>query len=47
MAPLRSDAWYAGDDRNAYLHRAWMRRGVPDDAFRGRPRLRSPTPPPT
>jgi hypothetical protein len=35
--PLRSDAWYSGDDRNAYLHRAWMRRGVPSDAFEGRP----------
>jgi dihydroxyacid dehydratase/phosphogluconate dehydratase len=37
--PLRSDAWYAGDDRNAYLHRAWMRRGVPADAFEGRPQI--------
>ena len=34
---LRSAQWYAGDDRNAYLHRAWMRRGVPSDAFTGRP----------
>ncbi|MGY1775886.1 IlvD/Edd family dehydratase [Geodermatophilus sp. SYSU D00804] len=30
---LRSAQWYAGDDRNAYIHRAWMRRGVPGDAF--------------
>jgi dihydroxy-acid dehydratase len=30
---LRSAQWYAGDYRNAYIHRAWMRRGVPDDAF--------------
>ncbi|SEP57874.1 IlvD/Edd family dehydratase [Microlunatus flavus] len=37
--PLRSDAWYAGDDRNAYLHRAWMRRGVPSNAFEGRPQI--------
>ena len=36
---LRSDEWYAGDDRNAYLHRAWMRRGVPADAFEGRPQI--------
>jgi dihydroxy-acid dehydratase len=36
---LRSDAWYAGDNRNAYIHRAWMRRGVPDDAFQGRPQI--------
>ncbi|WAL74651.1 dihydroxy-acid dehydratase [Kitasatospora sp. YST-16] len=36
---LRSAQWYAGQDRNAYIHRAWMRRGVPDDAFRGRPQI--------
>jgi dihydroxy-acid dehydratase len=36
---LRSSAWYAGDNRNAYIHRAWMRRGLPDDAFAGRPQV--------
>ncbi|SEP68105.1 dihydroxy-acid dehydratase [Streptomyces sp. yr375] len=36
---LRSAQWYAGQDRNAYLHRAWLRRGVPDDAFDGRPQI--------
>jgi dihydroxy-acid dehydratase len=36
---LRSDEWYGGDDRNSYLHRAWMRRGVPDSAFEGRPQI--------
>ncbi len=36
---LRSDAWYAGGDRNAYIHRAWMRRGVPGSAFEGRPQI--------
>ncbi|NUT48674.1 MAG: dihydroxy-acid dehydratase [Saccharothrix sp.] len=36
---LRSDQWYAGDSRNAYIHRAWMRRGVPGDAFSGRPQI--------
>jgi dihydroxy-acid dehydratase len=36
---LRSDAWYAGDDRNAYIHRAWMRRGLPNSAFQGRPQI--------
>src|SRR5512132_3170211 len=36
---LRSAQWYAGDDRNAYIHRAWMRRGVPGDAFIGRPHI--------
>ncbi|RBY75488.1 dihydroxy-acid dehydratase [Geodermatophilus sp. TF02-6] len=30
---LRSAQWYAGDVRNAYIHRAWMRRGIPADAF--------------
>jgi dihydroxy-acid dehydratase len=39
MAPLRSAQWYAGQDRNAYIHRAWMRRGVPGDAFTGRPQI--------
>ncbi|GHE52636.1 IlvD/Edd family dehydratase [Streptomyces capitiformicae] len=36
---LRSAQWYAGQDRNAYIHRAWMRRGVPGDAFTGRPQI--------
>ncbi len=36
---LRSAQWYAGEDRNAYIHRAWMRRGAPDDAFTGRPQI--------
>lgn len=35
---LRSAAWYSGDVRDAYIHRAWMRRGLPDDAF-GRPQI--------
>ena len=36
---LRSSEWYSGDDRNTYIHRAWMRRGVPDSAFNGRPQI--------
>ncbi|MBP2329704.1 dihydroxy-acid dehydratase [Kibdelosporangium banguiense] len=36
---LRSAHWYAGEHRNAYIHRAWMRRGVPGDAFTGRPQI--------
>ena len=36
---LRSAQWYGGDDRNAYIHRAWMRRGLPADAFSGRPHI--------
>ena len=40
MAPHRSQQWYAGTDlRNTYLHRAWMRRGLPDHAFDGRPHI--------
>ncbi|MGI3198950.1 IlvD/Edd family dehydratase [Streptomyces sp. GLT-R25] len=39
MVTLRSAQWYAGQDRNAYIHRAWMRRGVPGDAFEGRPQI--------
>ena len=39
MSERRSQRWYAGTDRNAYIHRAWMRRGLPDDAFDGRPHI--------
>ena len=38
-AGLRSAQWYGGDDRNAYIHRAWMRRGLPNSAFSGRPHI--------
>lgn len=39
MTQNRSQQWYAGDDkRNNYLHRAWMRRGMPDDGF-ARPQI--------
>jgi dihydroxyacid dehydratase/phosphogluconate dehydratase len=30
---LRSAQWYQGEQRNSYIHRAWMRRGIPDDGF--------------
>ena len=39
MPPTRSSHWYAGNERNAYIHRAWMRRGVPGHAFDGRPHI--------
>ena len=39
MADLRSSEWYSGDVRNSYIHRAWMRRGVPSSAFQGRPQI--------
>jgi dihydroxy-acid dehydratase len=39
MVQQRSAQWYAGNDRNAYIHRAWMRRGLPAHAFDGRPHI--------
>ncbi len=36
MPELRSAQWYAGEDRNSYIHRAWMRRGLPGSALEGR-----------
>ena len=39
VAERRSSQWYAGESRNAYIHRAWMRRGLPADAFDGRPHI--------
>ncbi|MEV4703248.1 IlvD/Edd family dehydratase [Actinoplanes sp. NPDC049316] len=39
MQPRRSSQWYAGDVRNSYIHRAWMRRGLPAGAFDGRPHI--------
>ena len=35
----RSSQWYGGADRDGYIHRAWMRRGLPDSAFDGRPHI--------
>jgi dihydroxy-acid dehydratase len=39
MPEQRSSQWYEGTDRNAYIHRAWMRRGLPANAFDGRPHI--------
>jgi dihydroxy-acid dehydratase len=39
MSDHRSSHWYGGDGRNAYIHRAWMRRGLPNHAFDGRPHI--------
>ncbi|MDT7728398.1 MAG: hypothetical protein QOI21_4974 [Actinomycetota bacterium] len=39
MAEQRSSQWYRGTGRNAYIHRAWMRRGLPAHAFDGRPHI--------
>jgi dihydroxy-acid dehydratase len=35
----RSQQWYGSADRNGYIHRAWMRRGLPRHAFDGRPHI--------
>ncbi|HEX7834712.1 MAG TPA: dihydroxy-acid dehydratase [Pseudolysinimonas sp.] len=35
MNDHRSSGWYQGSDRNAYIHRAWMRRGNPIDSLDG------------
>src|SRR5215207_4013828 len=39
VTSLRSAQWYAGSGRDAYIHRAWMRRGLPGHAFDGRPQI--------
>ena len=39
MTEQRSSEWYVGTDRNSYIHRAWMRRGLPVNAFDGRPHI--------
>ncbi|WP_018718383.1 L-arabinonate dehydratase [Arhodomonas aquaeolei] len=34
----RSQAWFGGTDKDAFLHRSWAKNnGLPDDAFDGRP----------
>src|SRR3954467_13970022 len=39
MPQQRSAQWDAAADRNGYIHRAWMRRGLPAHAFDGRPHI--------
>lgn len=36
---LRSTDWYGPTGRNSFIHRSWMKRGLPDDAFSGRPMI--------
>jgi L-arabonate dehydrase len=34
----RSQHWFGGTDRDAFIHRSWMKnQGLPDDSFDGRP----------
>ena len=36
---LRTAHWYDGQSRDNYIHRSWMKRGLPDDVFTGRPMI--------
>jgi L-arabonate dehydrase len=36
---LRTSHWYGGQSRDNYIHRSWMKRGLPDDVFSGRPMI--------
>ncbi len=36
---LRTARWYGGTSRDHYIHRCWMKRGLPDDAFSGKPMI--------
>lgn len=36
---LRTADWYEGNSRDNFIHRSWMKRGLPDDAFSGRPMI--------
>jgi len=36
--PLRSSAWFGGNDKGTFVHRSWMKnQGFPDHEFDGRP----------
>ena len=38
MRKLRSQSWFGGLGKDAFIHRSWMKNnGLPDDAFDGRP----------
>ena len=36
---LRTAQWYEGNSRDNFIHRSWMKRGLPDDAFEGKPMI--------
>jgi dehydratase ilvD1 len=36
---LRTTRWYEGSTQDNYIHRSWMKRGLPDDAFTGKPMI--------
>lgn len=38
MTKRRSQHWFGGNGKDAFIHRSWMKNGgLPDDAFDGRP----------
>lgn len=38
--PLRSQAWFGGTGKYAFIHRSWMKnQGHPEDMFDGRPAI--------
>ena len=38
MRKLRSQSWFGGNDKDAFIHRSWMKnQGIPHDQFDGRP----------
>src|ERR1700753_1995940 len=39
MNDLRSNQWYGGNGRDAFLHLAWRRAGAVDSALTGRPQI--------
>src|SRR5260370_41291205 len=34
---FRSSAWFAKRDKDGFVHRSWIGRGLPSDVFDGRP----------
>ena len=34
---LRSEDWFGRSDQSGFIHRSWMKRGIPDHEFDGRP----------
>ena len=34
---FRSSAWFGKRDKDGFIHRSWLGRGMPRDVFDGRP----------
>ena len=37
MKKYRSSAWFAKPDKDGFIHRSWVGRGLPEGIFDGRP----------